>query len=41
MKETNPINENVKLRNDIDYLKKKIKKLERENTELKKNLKYL
>ncbi len=51
MKEINPIKENVKLRNDINYLKKKIKqvanqkdkkikKLERENAELKKNLKY-
>lgn len=51
MKGTNPIKENVKLKNDIDYFKnklkqvtnqkdKKIKKLEKENAELKKNLKY-
>ncbi|MDP2811101.1 MAG: hypothetical protein Q8O34_13215 [Rhodocyclaceae bacterium] len=50
MKGTDPIKENAVLRYDIDYLKKKIKQianqkdkkikqLERENAELKKNLK--
>lgn len=49
MKKTNPIEESQKLRSDVNFLKKKIKKvtkqkdsiirkLEKENTELKKNL---
>jgi hypothetical protein len=48
---TNPIKENIKLRKDVDFLKKKIKevvnqkdkkikKLEKEVAELKKNLNF-
>lgn len=41
MKQTNPIEENQKLKNDNDYLERKFKEVKKENIELRKENEFL